>query len=144
MKHLPTSYYSNWCMFSTKDPIRWNKQQHVKMGRLLKTSRVPQKSCGKPIYVYYISSFTHLEVTYCILRTCFPPLLLWICRHTKCFYYLYDVWYWTFSAYFFQRLKPSLKDECGYTCRCASYLAYPIPCAFRNKLTICILSNFRC
>ena len=27
----------------------WNKQQDVKMGRLPETSRVPQKSCGKPI-----------------------------------------------------------------------------------------------
>ena len=39
---------------SSTHTILWTKQ-NVKMGRLLETSRVPQKSCGKPVYLYNIS-----------------------------------------------------------------------------------------
>ena len=85
----------------------------------------------------------YLEVTYCILRTSFPPCYSYVCTHQNVFIIYMTYGIELFQHIFVKGLKPSLKGDCWNITHCASYLHYAIPGAFTNKLTICILSNFR-
>ena len=126
---------------SSTHTILWTKQ-NVKMGRLLETSRVPQKSCGKPVYLYNISfnlSRGHLLYS---KDTFFLNSHRWY-AHKKVVVYM---------AYVIELLKHILSKELKTTDSIAEmkpmvypiWLLYAIAILFKNKLTICILNNFCC